>query len=143
MQETHSFRRGLLVAVAVAASAVVTGRLDVTPAYALAGRLIGRPAPGAGYPAALAVMLAVGAFLCALPGRLRRRGEPPMRSTPRSCLIALLCGFVMTLASGLARGDSGAMLLGVMQGNLSAWVFFGCMAAAGFAVSRLTGRWRA
>lgn len=143
MQETHSFRRGLLIALTVAASAVATGRLDLTPAYALAGRLLGRPAPGAGYPAALAVMLAVGAFLAALPGRLRRRGEAPQRATPRSCLIALLGGFGMMLAADLARQDSGAMLLGVMQGNVSAWVFFICMAAAGFAVARLVGRERA
>ncbi len=143
MRETHSFRRGLLIALTVAASAVVTGRLDVTPAYALAGRLMGRPAPGAGYPAALAVMLAVGAFLAALPGRLRRRGETAQRSTPRSCLIALLGGFGMTLAAELAGQDGGAMLLGAMQGNVSAWVFFICMAAAGFAVARLIGRGRA
>lgn len=70
----------------------------------------------------LFAMTIVGAFLAALPERIRRRKEPRLRSAWQGCLTCFGAGFIMVLASGLARMN-GQLVLGLVQGSASAYVF--------------------
>ena len=70
----------------------------------------------------LFAMTVVGAFLAALPERIRRRKEPRLRSTWQGCLVCFGTGVIMVLAAGLARMN-GQLLLGLLQGSASAYVF--------------------
>ena len=75
----------------------------------------------ASYPAAWG-MTAVGAFLAALPGRLRRRKEPRLHSTWQGCVTCFAAGFALVLAAGLGRMN-GRLMTGLMEGSVSAYAF--------------------
>lgn len=96
---------------------------------------------GEAHPAAVYAMTAVGAFLAALPGRIRRRKEPRLRSSWQGCLMCFGAGFVMVLAAGLADMN-GALLTGLMQGSVSAYVFGAVAWLAALVAARIKERRR-
>lgn len=85
------------------------------------------------------VMSAVGAFLAALPGRIRHRKEPRQRSTWQGCLSCFVSCFMMVLATALGHGN-GSLAEGIMQGVISAWAFGATAWAAAFITARLRRR---
>lgn len=74
------------------------------------------------HPLAVFAMTIAGAFLAALPERIRRRKEPRLRSTWQGCLVCFVSAAVMVLAAGLARMNGG-LITGLMQGSVSAYAF--------------------
>jgi len=97
----------------------------------------------AGEANALAVwsMTAVGAFLAALPGRIRHRKEPRLRSTWQGCVACFAAGFVMVLAAGLAHMN-GRLMTGLMEGSASAYAFGALAWLAALVASRIKERRR-
>lgn len=81
------------------------------------------------------LMSATGAFLAALPGRIRRRKEPRQCSSWQGCAACFASGLVMVLASGLGHVQHG-LTAGIMQGVVSAWAFGACAWIAAWAVAR-------
>ena len=122
-----------LVPLALAAAMTVAGRLDLLAAYALTGDR---------FQGALLVMLPVGAFLAALPGRLRRHGRPRLRSAWQGCAVCFAGGVLAMLAAGLAEMGDGLSLTGLAQGNVSAWAFAVAAWTAALCVARLKAGWR-
>lgn len=96
---------------------------------------------GQAEPAAVWGMTAVGAFLAALPGRIRRRKEPRLSSSWRGCVVCFAAGFVMVLAAGLGRMN-GQLLAGLAQGSVSAWAFGAIAWLAALIASRIKERRR-
>lgn len=90
---------------------------------------------------AVFVMTAVGAFLAALPGRIRRRKETRLRSSWQGCLVCFAAGLAMVLAAGLAQMN-GRLALGLMQGSVSAWAFAGIAWLAALVAARVKERRR-
>lgn len=84
---------------------------------------------------ALWLMSAVGGFLAALPGRIRRRKQPRQHSTWQGCAACFAAGLVMVLAAGLGHVEQD-LAAGVMQGVVSAWAFGACAWAAAWATAR-------
>lgn len=93
------------------------------------------------HPLAVWVMTAAGAFLAALPGRIHRRKEPRLRSTWQGCLVCFCAGLIMVLAAGLGRMN-GRLLIGLMQGSISAYAFGAVAWLSGLMVARLVERRR-
>lgn len=91
--------------------------------------------------AAVWSMTAAGAFLVALPGRIRHRKEPRLRSSWQGCLTCFAAGLVMVLASGLGQMN-GQLLVGLMQGSVSAWAFAGIAWLAALIAARVKERRR-
>lgn len=89
----------------------------------------------------LYAMTVVGAFLAALPERIRRRKEPRLRSTWQGCLVCFGAGGIMVLAAGLARMN-GQLLLGLLQGSASAYVFAAVAWIAALVAARIKERRR-
>lgn len=130
----------LLLALAAAAALTLAGRIDFLAVYSQALRLTGQAAPFPAFQAALAVMLIPGAFLAALPGRIRRRKEPRLRSSWQGCLTSFIGGAVLMLAAGLAHGGDGLHAAGLLQGSVSAYAFWGAAALAGLMAALLRER---
>ena len=126
-------RGGFLLALTIAALLVARGSVDWLAAYRLED----------GFFAAALVMMAPGAFLASLPGRIRRRKEPRARTSWRACAVCFVGGVVMMLGAGLAGGADGRMLTGLCQGSVSAWVFAGVSAISALMVGRIMERRRA
>jgi hypothetical protein len=93
-------------------------------------------------PLAVWSMMAAGAFLAALPGRIRRRKEERLRSGWKGCLGGFAAGMVMVLAAGLGRMN-GQLPSGLMQGSVSAWAFGAAAWLAALLTARLAERRRA
>ena len=92
-------------------------------------------------PLAVFAMTAAGAFLAALPERIRRRKEPHLRSSWRGCLVCFFSAAAMVLAAGLARMN-GRLAVGLMQGSVSAFAFAGVAWLAAAAAARIKERRR-
>ena len=92
-------------------------------------------------PWAVWSMTAAGAFLAALPGRIRRRKEPRLRSSWRGCLVCFAAGFAMVLSGGLADVN-GRIISGLMAGSVGAYAFAALAWLAAFAAARLKERGR-
>lgn len=84
---------------------------------------------------AMWLMTAIGAFLAALPGRIRRRKEPRQRATWQGCAACFVAGLVMVPAAGLGHVQQD-LAAGIMQGVVSAWAFGACAWAAAWAAAR-------
>lgn len=126
MRRVHPLWRGFWLAMVLTAALTLLGGVDWLAAYRLDRRALVL------YGAATA-----GAFLAALPGRLRRRRERPLPTTWQRCLRAFLCGAAMTLAAGIA--GSGRILPALMEGSAGAYAFVGTAWAAGFLTTRIAG----
>lgn len=96
---------------------------------------------GEAHPAAVWAMTATGAFLAALPERIRRRKEPRLRSGWKGCLAGFAAGFLMVLAAGLGRMNE-HLLAGLMQGSVSAYAFGAAAWLAGLITARIAERRR-
>ena len=130
---TRRPRGAWLTALAVAAALTAAGALRLP----LTLRHWQEASP---FQAALAVMVIPGAFLAALPGRIRSR--TPQRSTRRGCLMCFLAGVGMTLVYGLSGYEDGLLLTGLTQGSASAWAFTLAALPAAIVAARLRERRR-
>lgn len=126
----HPLWRGFWLAAAMAAGLVLLGAADALGPYRLDRRLL-----------AFAGAVTVGAFLGALPGRLRRGRKPDQQTSWRRCLRAFFCGVALALAFGLA-GD-GRILPALMTGSAGAYAFGAAALGTGFITLRIMGRGRA
>lgn len=126
MRRVHPLWRGFWLAMVLTAALVLLGGVDWLAPYHLDRRAL-----------ILCGAAAAGAFLAALPGRLKRRRERPPRTTWQRCLRAFLCGAAMTLAAGMA--GSGRILPALMEGSTGAYAFVGAAWAAGFLTMRIAG----
>lgn len=92
-------------------------------------------------PIAVWVMSAVGAFLAALPRRIRCRGEKLCRSTWQGCIVCFAAGLVMVLSLRMGH-DQGQLVDGIMQGNVSSWAFGAAAIMTALLVATLSERGR-
>ncbi len=127
MVRAHPLWRGFWLAAAMAAGLVLLGAADDLSLFRLDRPMV-----------ALGGGIALGAFLGALPGRLRRSRPHHQATSWQRCLRAFLCGFGMLLALRIA-GD-GRVLPALMTGSAGAWGF--CLAAmlTGFITLRIAER---
>ena len=119
MVKGHSMSRGLWLAAAVVLAMLFVGHADVLPAYGQIGWLTGRNAQVNSFVTAMAVMIIPGAFLAALPARLKS-GDKSEQPSGRSLLMAFLGGILLVLGFGVAGGG---MTAGLLFGGLAAWAF--------------------
>lgn len=129
MRIVHPLWRGFWLACLMAAGLVLLGAADSLAPFRAERRLL-----------AYAGAITVGAFIGALPGRLRRGVKPDQQTSWQRCLRAFLCGLAMALALGLA-GD-GRIIPALMTGSVGAYAFCGAALAAGFVTVRIVGRGR-
>lgn len=127
MPRLHPLWRGFWLACAMAAGLVLLGFTDSLGPFRLDRR-----------PLAFAGAITVGAFIGALPARLRKGARSSQSTTWRRALRGFLCGLFMALSLGLA-GD-GRILPALMTGSAGAYGF--CLAAlvTGFITVRIAGR---
>ena len=124
---SHPLWRGFWLAAALAASLVLMALPDCTAVFRLDRRAV-----------AFAGAVTAGAFLGALPGRLKKSARSAQQTTWRRCLQSFLCG--LGLALSFALGGSGRMLPAFLTGSAGAWGFGLTALAAGFATTRIRGR---
>lgn len=127
MRRVHPLWRGFWLSLALTATLVLLGGTDELAAYRFDRRML-----------ALAGAVMVGGFLAALPSRLRRRREVPVRPSWKRCLLAFGGGLLLPLALSLA-GES-RILPALMQGSTGAYAFLLTAWPAGFITARLMGR---
>lgn len=138
----HPRRRGgmLLLALAAPAALIFAGEINLLSVYGQAVRAARQETDFPAFQTALAVMLIPGAFLAAVPERIRRRKEPRLRSTWQGCLGCLIGGMTLMLAAGLAHGGDGLHVTGLLQGSVSAYAFAAAALLAGLIAARLHER---
>ncbi|MBQ8556812.1 MAG: hypothetical protein IJ438_13215 [Clostridia bacterium] len=132
MRRVHPLWRGFYLSLTlVAAIVLMKGGVDALAAYRLDRRGL-----------VLMAMTAVGAFLAALPGRLRRRKEARSpRPRWQRCLARFVCGAALALGLGLA--GEGRILASLMQGSTGAYAFVAAAWVSGFITVRIAERRRA
>lgn len=130
MRIPHPLWRGFWLAVVMTAGLVLLGFTDALSPFRLDRRLV-----------AYAGAIVVGAFLGALPGRLRKGRKPNQQTTWIRCLRAFLCGAGMALSIGVA-GD-GRILPALLSGSAGAFAFCGAALLTGFITVRIGERRRA
>lgn len=129
MGRMHPLWRGFWLAAVMAAGLVLMGMTDSLSPFRLERRAL-----------AFAGAITVGAFLGALPGRLRKGGKSAQGTTWQRCLRGFLCGLAMVLALGLA-GD-GRVIPALMTGSAGAYAFGLTALVTGFVTVRIMGRKR-
>ena len=127
MIRSHPLWRGFWLAAAIAAGLVLMGFTDCLAAFRLERRAV-----------AFCGSVTVGAFLGALPARLRKGARSSQATTWRRCLRAFLAGAGLSLAFALA-GD-GRVLSMFLTGSAGAWGFALMALAGGFTTVRIMGR---
>ena len=130
MYRQHPLWRGFWLACAMAAALFLLGETDALAPYRLDRRML-----------VFAGAMAAGALIGTLPARLRRKRQPPDRTTWLRCLRGFLCGAVMAFALGMA--GSGRILPALMTGSAGAYAFCAAALVAGFVTVRIAGRRRA
>lgn len=130
MRIPHPLWRGFWLAAAMAAGLVLLGAADALGPFRFDRRLL-----------AYAGAITVGAFLGALPGRLRRGSKSAQSTTWQRALRAFLCGLAMAFALGLA-GD-GRIIPALMTGSAGAYAFCAMALLTGLITVRIMGRRRA
>lgn len=129
MRRMHPLWRGFWLAAVMAAGLVLMGMTDSLSPFRLERRAL-----------AFAGAITVGAFLGALPGRLRKGGKSMQGTTWQRCLRGFLCGLAMALALGLA-GD-GRVIPALMTGSAGAYAFCLTTLVTAFITVRIMGRER-
>ena len=128
MRRKHPLWRGFWLATVLVSAEVLLGGLDWLAAYRLDRKML-----------AMLGAAAVGAFLAALPVRIRRFSRGSFRWSGRTswlrCLRAFLCGAAIMLSLGMA--GSGRILPALMEGSVGAYAFLGTAWAAGFLTVRI------
>ncbi len=127
MRRLHPLWRGFWLALALVAVLTICGSTDALAPYRLERK-----------PLALFAAVTAGAFLAALPGRLRKHRAAPEKTSWQKCLAVFLGGLAMPLALGMA-GD-GSPVFAAMQGSAGAWAFLGTAWLAGLVTARIIGR---
>lgn len=84
----------------------------------------------------------LGAFVAAVPSRLRRLHDPWRRSTVRGCITAFIGGGLTVMGLQIAGCGDLAMMCGILQGGLGALAFMGFAWLAAVMTAQLTGRWQ-
>lgn len=130
MRRQHPYWRGFWLALSMAAVLFLLGPMDALG-----------PFEGGRKALVFAGAITVGAFLGALPGRLRKGWRSAQRTTWQRCLRSFLCGAAMALA--LSMAGEGAILPALMTGSAGAYAFCGAALAAGFITLRIAERRRA
>lgn len=136
MEKEHSMWRGLWLAAAVALAMLFVGHADVLPAYGQVARLTGQAVTPDRFVIAMAVMIIPGAFLAALPSRLKGKEEKGDKPSGRSLLMAFIGGVLLVLGLGIAGGG---MAAGLVFGGVGAWVFLLVAGVTSFLLIRLGG----
>ena len=124
---SHPLWRGFWLAALLAAGLVLMGFTDCLAAFRLDRRAV-----------AFMGAVTVGAFLGALPGRLRKSAGSAQRTAWQKCLRAFLSGVGLALAFALA-GD-GRLLSAFLTGSAGAWGFGLTALIGGFTTARIIGR---
>ena len=114
----HPLWRGFWLGLILTAALVLLGGTDWLSPYRFDRRAI-----------ALGGAVTLGAFLAALPGRLRRG---------RSTLLAFGGGLLLTLGAGMAGG--GRILPALAEGSTGAYAFVAAAWLTGFITARIRGR---
>lgn len=127
MRRLHPLWRGFWLACAMAAGLVLLGATDSLGPFRFDRRMI-----------AFAGAITVGAFIGALPARLRKGARSAQSTTWKRALRAFFCGLFMALSFGLA-GD-GRILPALMTGSAGAYGFCLAALATGFITVRIMGR---
>ena len=130
MRIFHPLWRGFWLAALIAASLVLMGFTDSLAAFRLGRKAL-----------AFSGAVTVGAFLAALPKRLRKGAASMQSSSWQRCLRAFLCGAGMALALGFA--GAGWILPALMTGSAGGCVFAVVALIAGVITVRLHQRRRA
>ena len=145
----HPCWKGTFLALAFVLALVFGRALSAEAPYETAGNAILAAAKGTSAPtdvigpAALAGGLVIGGALASIPGRVRRRREPRLRSTWQGCLGGFFGGLALLFGAMLAGGGAGSLgVTGVLQGSVSGLVFTGAALVAGFVAACLLGRRR-
>lgn len=136
MEKEHPMWKGLWLAAAVILAMLFVGHADVLPAYALVSRLTGRTAALNNFVVAMAVMMIPGAFLAALPARMKKKEEEREKPTGRSLLMAFVGGILLVLGFGVAGGG---MAAGLLFGGVGTWIFLLAACVTGFFLIRMGG----
>lgn len=136
MVKEHPMRRGLWLAAAVVLAMLFVGHADVLPAYGQAARLTGQTANVDPFVIAMAVMIIPGAFLAALPSRLRKKEEQGEKPSGRALVMAFLGGILLVLGLGIAGGG---MAAGLLFSGIGAWAFALAACVTGFFLIRTRG----
>lgn len=126
MRRVHPLWRGFWLALALTA-ALLLSDVDALMAYRLNRRML-----------ALCGATALGAFLAALPGRLRRLRERPEKPRWTRCVTALVCGVAMSVGLGLS--GSGRILLSLAEGSTGAMAFVLAAWGTGLITLLIAGR---
>lgn len=127
MRRQHPLWRGFWLALSMAAVLFLLGPVSPLSLFALERG-----------PLVFFAAMTAGAFIGALPGRLRKSAKPVLRTTWQRALRAFLCGAAMALALGMA-GD-GAVIPALMTGSVGAYAFCGVAHAAGFITVRIADK---
>lgn len=125
MRRVHPLWRGFWLALVLTA-ALLLSDVDSLMAYRLNRQML-----------VLCGAAVLGAFLAALPGRLRRRTKPEKPRWTR-CVLALVCGLVMSIGLGLA--GSGRILLSLAEGSSGAVAFVLAAWGTGLLTLLIVGR---
>lgn len=136
MEKEHSMWKGLWLAAAVALAMLFVGHADVLPAYGQIAQWTGQTVTPDRFVIAMAVMIIPGAFLAALPSRLKRQEKKGGKPTGRSLLMAFIGGALLVLGLGIAGGG---MAAGLVFGGVGAWIFLLAACVTGFLLIRLGG----
>lgn len=133
MRQTHPFLRGLVLAAVFALMMSLLGTpalMEKASFTALDGPLL-----------AFGGMAAAGAFVAAIPGRLKRLHGPWRHSSVRECLLAFVGGLLVMLGLQVAQVGDLALLCGVLQGGLGALALLGCAWLTAAIAAGVMGRW--
>lgn len=136
MVKEHPMWRGLWLAAAVVLAMLFVGHADVLPAYGQAARLTGQAVLADRFVIAMAVMIIPGAFLAALPSRLKKKEDQGEKPSGRSLLMAFLGGILLVLGLGVAGGG---MAAGLLFSGVGAWIFTLAACVMGFFLIRMGG----
>lgn len=126
MRRVHPLWRGFWLAAVLTAALVLLGGTDALAPYRLDGRALAFP-----------LAAAAGAFLAALPGRLKRRARLTRPRWTR-CLTCFLAGLAMVLACGMA--GTGRILPALLEGSTGAVAFAAAAALTGLITARIAAR---
>ena len=127
MRIQHPLWRGFWLAAAMTAVLFLLGPVHPLAPYALVRK-----------PLAFSAAITVGAFIGALPRRLKKAARSAQRTTWQRCLRAFLCGGVMALALSLA--GSVPVLPALMTGSAGAYAFCASALITGFVTVRIAER---
>lgn len=135
MRKEHPFRRAFWLALVMVVLMVAVGTPSLYEVFD--GRNLTREM------LAFVVMMAVGAFLAAIPSRIRRGSAAHLTSTWPNCVLNFVCGVALLLGARLADGGDMRMLAGAMQGSVGALVFMVCAWVTALVAGRLAERRKA